>query len=540
MAKSTKKSRRHKNTQGKEDQKPAFFSKSKKTTNSQQPFFQTKLTIGQPGDKYEKEADSVANTVVNQSTNKPAIQQKEISSIQRATLATPPEYEKLGTAEGKMEEDKMIQEMPAADGAKEEEPAIQQMHDPAEKEEPQAQLKEEEESMAQKKEEEPELAQTKEEDDQAQLKEEEEPTGAVQTKSTTANASTASNQVSQTIGQKKGRGAKLPDKTRSEMETAFGKDLSEVNIHTDSDSVEMNQELGAQAFTTGKDVFFNAGKFNPETSNGKRLLAHELTHVVQQNGNMIQKQSGSTTTPSPDEIKRKALLTEFISDWPSIPNEIKTKVFKAMKAFSLRQLRKMKKVGLKFREKGAIITCPEPKKKPAEEITKAFRVGRGGKANYNSDIRIIGLNNASNVSDIRHELAHAWDNVQRIKLRPLNLRKLCHTMFGLGKKPKDKFKSERSRVIKRAFAKYKRRIGRSGEAKRLFAFDNPSTREGYSLSTVKEFYAEGYSVFHGPHINKKARLLKFAPELYRYLNREAKRNGLPRPNKSVLHNIQIP
>lgn len=306
MAKSTKKSRRHKNGQGKEDQKPAFFSKSNDTATNQQPFFQTKLTIGKPGDKYEQEADAVADSVVNHSANKPAVQQKEISSIQRATLATPPEYEKLGTAEGKMEEDKMIQEMPAAEGAKEEEPAIQEMHDPADKEEPQAQMKEEEEPQAQMKEEEEPQAQMKEEEEpQAKMKEEEESTGALQTKSTTATNPTASNQVSQTITQKKGRGAKLPDKTRTEMETAFGKDLSKVRIHTDMDSIEMNQKLKAQAFTTGKDVFFNAGKYNPETTDGKRLLAHELTHVVQQKGADLKKKS-QTQKPSTPVAKTKS------------------------------------------------------------------------------------------------------------------------------------------------------------------------------------------------------------------------------------------
>ncbi len=98
----------------KERKETPFFAKESKT-----PFFnvvnggtvQTKLTVGQPGDKYEKEADHMADAVVNNSS-KPAIQNKEISSIQRESLATPQEDEKLDTAEQRVEEDKLVQEKP--------------------------------------------------------------------------------------------------------------------------------------------------------------------------------------------------------------------------------------------------------------------------------------------------------------------------------------------------------------------------------------------------------------------------------------------
>lgn len=67
------------------------------------------------------------------------------------------------------------------------------------------------------------------------------------------------------------------------MSSAFGTDFSDVYIHTDEESVQMNRELKAQAFTRGKDIYFNQGKFDPDTVTGKHLLVHELTHVVQQN-----------------------------------------------------------------------------------------------------------------------------------------------------------------------------------------------------------------------------------------------------------------
>ncbi|HEY1216129.1 MAG TPA: DUF4157 domain-containing protein, partial [Bryobacteraceae bacterium] len=67
-----------------------------------------------------------------------------------------------------------------------------------------------------------------------------------------------------------------------EMEASFGADFTDVRIHTGSDAMSLCQRLGAQAFTHGKDIFFNEGKFDPESGPGKLLLAHELTHIIQQ------------------------------------------------------------------------------------------------------------------------------------------------------------------------------------------------------------------------------------------------------------------
>jgi hypothetical protein len=66
------------------------------------------------------------------------------------------------------------------------------------------------------------------------------------------------------------------------METGFGARFAGVRIHTGADAVDMNRRLRAHAFTHGKDIFFNAGKYEPDSTRGRRLLAHELTHVVQQ------------------------------------------------------------------------------------------------------------------------------------------------------------------------------------------------------------------------------------------------------------------
>ena len=91
------------------------------------------------------------------------------------------------------------------------------------------------------------------------------------------------------IGNSGNSGNHLPGETRSFMESRFNADFGNVKIHTDSNAVQMNSMLNAQAFTHGDDIYFNNGKYNPESSSGKHLLAHELTHVVQQNGKVQRK-----------------------------------------------------------------------------------------------------------------------------------------------------------------------------------------------------------------------------------------------------------
>ena len=80
----------------------------------------------------------------------------------------------------------------------------------------------------------------------------------------------------------KGSGFRLQPALQNRMETAFGHDFSPVHLHTDSTAVQMSQQINAQAFTHGSDIYFNTAKYNPESGVGQKLLAHELTHVVQQ------------------------------------------------------------------------------------------------------------------------------------------------------------------------------------------------------------------------------------------------------------------
>lgn len=79
-----------------------------------------------------------------------------------------------------------------------------------------------------------------------------------------------------------GGGQTLPESARSFFEPRFDHDFSQVRVHADSDSAQMAKSIQAQAFTHGQDIYFGGGKYNPDSSGGKQLLAHELTHVIQQ------------------------------------------------------------------------------------------------------------------------------------------------------------------------------------------------------------------------------------------------------------------
>jgi hypothetical protein len=93
-----------------------------------------------------------------------------------------------------------------------------------------------------------------------------------------------STDTERSINSMQGRGAPLPDSERDFFESRIGQDFSQVRVHTDSQAVQTSQELSARAFTVGSDIAFDQGEYQPGTDEGRRLLAHELTHVVQQGG----------------------------------------------------------------------------------------------------------------------------------------------------------------------------------------------------------------------------------------------------------------
>jgi len=237
---------------------------------------QPKLKVGKPGDEYEHEADRVAEEVVN-------------STSETSTFFSP--AQPLG-----------IQAKPLAQNIT---PFVQKYE---EEEEAQAkfeiQRQEEEEEEAQTKLEIQRQEEEEEELVQAQPMEEEEE--ELQAKS--QNDSNPRHTTENLLQNSKGGGSSMDQATRAQMESGFGADFSNVRIHTDNTAVQMNKEMGAQAFTTGNDIYFNNGKYSPDSQNGKTLLAHELTHTIQQGASgtqlLVQRSTASQSLSQIEDAAR--------------------------------------------------------------------------------------------------------------------------------------------------------------------------------------------------------------------------------------------
>ncbi|MGB3074848.1 MAG: DUF4157 domain-containing protein, partial [Chitinophagales bacterium] len=132
----------------------------------------------------------------------------------------------------------------------------------------------------------------------------------------------ASDVISSQINASKGRGSSMSGDTHAFMQNRFGSDFTDVKIHTNSEAVQMNRDLNAKAFTVGSDIYFNEGQYNPGSDEGKHLLAHELTHVVQQTGilqtNLIQRRGGQPCTIMNPELC--PTYEEWMILFPTLPS----------------------------------------------------------------------------------------------------------------------------------------------------------------------------------------------------------------------------
>jgi hypothetical protein len=113
------------------------------------------------------------------------------------------------------------------------------------------------------------------------------------------------------INAQEGLGQPIKHTARSEMEVALRQDFSHVRIHTDAAAATLASELEADAFTSGSDIFFGEGRYQPGSRSGNKLLAHELTHVVQQPGDST-KATRVTRASEPAEIEAEAMSERII------------------------------------------------------------------------------------------------------------------------------------------------------------------------------------------------------------------------------------
>jgi len=106
-----------------------------------------------------------------------------------------------------------------------------------------------------------------------------------------------------------GSGQPLSDSIRASLEPYFGRDFSQVRVHTDPEADELCRELGAKAFTTGHDVFFRHGDYEPDSQSGKNLLGHEIAHVAQQGAARVSRQAAEKeeVAADPKEEAKKEL-----------------------------------------------------------------------------------------------------------------------------------------------------------------------------------------------------------------------------------------
>jgi outer membrane biosynthesis protein TonB len=201
------------------------------------------LGVVKPDHSSEVEAETTANRVM-------AMPDHELASgKERAAAAPEQEKEKPAAAE---------EEKPAA--AEEEKPAA-------------AEEKQEERPAA--------VAEEKKEEEQPKAAEEkkEQPAASPDGESTATSA-----EFKARVRAARGGGSPLSDSVRAFLERRFGANFSNVRVHTSLEADGLSRSIGAKAFTVGSDIFFSNNRYQPDSSEGRHLLAHEVTHVVQNRG----------------------------------------------------------------------------------------------------------------------------------------------------------------------------------------------------------------------------------------------------------------
>ena len=273
---------------------------------------QAKLTIGQPNDKYEQEADRVASQVVQQISNPATAQpttgqslqrmeepeeeelqaKPQISAIQRSLF--PPMVQRMDMTE----EEEELQAKPIISPIQRSllSPTLQRedLSDEDEDLQPKSSLQrslispvvqrmdtpEEEEELQTK----PIISPIQRSLFSPVVQRTTHPVELMLQRREAIAGGEASTNLDSAINSARGGGQSLEPGLQQSMGQAMRADFSEVRIHTDAKSDQLNQSIQAKAFTTGQDVFFRQGEYQPGSWRGQELIAHELTHVVQQKG----------------------------------------------------------------------------------------------------------------------------------------------------------------------------------------------------------------------------------------------------------------
>jgi hypothetical protein len=251
---------------------------------------QAKMTVNKPGDKFEQEADKTADKVMRMPAPPAAAKDEKLQRAPEDKLQRAPE-EKLQ----KREEEKILRAaLPEDKVQKAEDPKLQKAPAAEEK----LQRREEEKIL---KAAQPEEKVQKAEDNRLQKAPADE---KLQRRNADGSGSTAvSGDVQSAIHNKTTGGEPLSSDVRGHMEPRFSADFGTVRIHKDSESAALSNQLSARAFTYQNHIFFSRGQYQPGSSEGQHLLAHELTHTIQQ-GHSIQRTPQISTTAATPTVQR--------------------------------------------------------------------------------------------------------------------------------------------------------------------------------------------------------------------------------------------
>jgi hypothetical protein len=234
---------------------------------------------------------------------------------------------------------------------------------------------------------------------------------------------------------------------------------------------------------------------------------------------------------------------KLIAGWltsvsPALPTDQVATIKAALKAFSDDQLSQMDRAGVRI--------WPFVKGLPPD-ILQVHIDDLGAPAEYKYQYRVMRISPTSlstgvAVYHLRHEFAHAWDNVRAGKnlksLRTMTQDKQGDEITARAKDPApfgsdsaDKLPPSNKRSIQDLADEYAKVLEVDREK---FSFAHNATAPKHATATVHEFYAEGYSVFHGLNTDKQARLLWIAPDFFSYLEWESKKLTLLSPDRKVL------
>ena len=239
-------------------------------------------------------------------------------------------------------------------------------------------------------------------------------------------------------------------------------------------------------------------------------------------------------------MSREAILKSMLTGVNPVLSDAQIKsIAVVMNAFSGKQLESMDGAGVRI--------WPFVKGLPPEYQVQNIS-DLGSPAEYNQQYRTIRISPASleggAITDfLRHELAHAWDNVKSGK-NPKSLRKLKGDALveELNRRAQESkpFESQSPNKLppgkkfsmQEMLDRYKKVL-----PDKTKSFAHPSTADKHNAKDVMEFYAEGYSVFHGNTQTSQGRMLWLAPELFDYLEQEAKGHGLVSPSRDLLKKV---